>query len=108
MLHISELGKYAHLFQSHADNDGHVPEHGDHWSTMKFEHGDQDPNEDGITEEERLHRIAYLDEQWWPNVIAQVNQQKESLSKLPDGNPIRKWRDEAMKPPTAAKGFVAE
>ena len=43
-------------------------------------------------------------------VIAQVNEQKESLSQLPGGNPIRKWRDEVIddaKPPQQP-GFEVE
>lgn len=103
MLHISELGEHAHRF--FADKDGNVPEHGDHWRNMKFDHGDNDPHEEGISEEERQRRIAYLDEQWWPNIIAQVNQEKETLSQLPDGNPIKKWREGANQEPPPPHGF---
>ena len=108
MLHISELGEHAHRFHAHADKDGHVPEHGDHWTNMKFDQGANDPDEEGISEEERQRRIAHLDEQWWPNVIAKVNQEKETLSQLPGGNPIRKWRDAAMQEPPQAHGFEVE
>lgn len=72
---------------------------------MKFDHGEHDPHEAGITEEERQRRIAYLNEEWWPNVIAQVNQEKETLSQLPGGSPIRKWSDMARKEPPTAHGF---
>lgn len=106
MLHISDLGEYAHKF--FADKDGHVPEHGDHWRKMKIDHGENDPDEEGISEEERQRRIAYLDEQWWPNIIAQVAKEKEALSKLPGGNPVHKWRDEITKEPPTQQGFQVQ
>ena len=94
MLHKKELGEHADQFP--ADQDGHVPEHGDHWSDLNFEHGPNDPHEDGISDEERARRTNYLDSEWWPKIIAQVNEQKESLSQLPGGNPIHKWREEVI------------
>jgi hypothetical protein len=106
MLHISELDEHAHRF--HKDKDGNVPEHGDDWRNMKFDHGANDPDEAGISDEERQLRLAYLDDQWWPKVIAQVNQEKEALSQLPGGSPIKKWRDEAMQEPPTAHGFIVE
>jgi hypothetical protein len=75
---------------------------------MKFDHGANDPDEAGISDEERQLRLAYLDDQWWPKVIAQVNQEKEALSQLPGGSPIKKWRDEAMQEPPTAHGFIVE
>jgi hypothetical protein len=106
MLHISELGEHAHRFL--ADAKGNVPEPGDHWRHMEFDHGPHDPNESGITDEERNRRIAYLDEQWWPQVLEQVNREKDHLSQLPGGNPIKKWRDDVMQTPPNAKGFEVE
>ncbi len=105
MIHLSDLIEYAHWFLHHADQDGHVPEHGDHWSKMNYDHGEQDPDEPGISEAERQRRVAYLNETWWPDVIAHVNEQKEELSNLPGGNPIEKWREIAMRHPPNAHGF---
>jgi hypothetical protein len=105
MLHIKELGEFAHRFLHHADKDGHVPEEGDHWREMKFEHGENDPHEEGITEEERKRRIDYLDNEWWPNVIAQVNQEKEEIVNMPGETPIQKWSDMASKEPRHSSGF---
>jgi hypothetical protein len=105
MLHISELGEYVHRFLHHADKDGHVPEHGDHWRGMKFDHGEHDPHEEGISEQEQQRRMAYLDQEWWPNVIAQVNKEKAELTNLPGGNPIEKWRQIAEQHPRNAHGF---
>lgn len=107
MLHKSELGEHADRFP--ADRDGNVPEHGDSWSDLNFEHGPNDPHEEGISDEERARRMQFLDAEWWPQVIAQVNDEKQKLSQLPGGNPIRKWRenviDDAM--PRQQHGFEA-
>ncbi len=106
MIHISDLGKHAHRF--FADKEGHVPEPGDHWRNMKIDHGENDPDEEGISEEERQRRIKFLNEHWWPNVIAQVAKEKEELSKLPGGNPVPKWRDELLQQPPDPHGFRVE
>jgi hypothetical protein len=103
MIHISDLGEYAHRF--FADQDGHVPEHGDHWGNMKIDHGENDPDEEGISGEERQRRITYLNEQWWPEVIAEVNREKEELSKLPGGNPIKKWKEAISEGSPKGHGF---
>jgi hypothetical protein len=108
MLHLSDLGEFAHRFHLHADKNGHVPEHGDHWKQMDYNHGANDPDEEGISDEERQRRTSYLDEQWWPNILSQVNQEKDTLSQLPGGNPIRKWRETAMNEPQQAHGFEVE
>jgi len=108
MLHKSKLGAHAHRFP--ADQDGNVPEHGDHWSDLNFEHGPHDPHEAGISDEERARRTKYLDDEWWPKIVAQVHEEKEKLSQLPGGNPIHHWRDEvidAAKPPQQ-HGYEAE
>jgi len=73
MIHKSELGEHAERFP--ADSAGHVPEQGDDWRGMSFEHGPHDPDEKGISDEERQRRIEHLDQEWWPNVIAQVNEE---------------------------------
>lgn len=106
MLHKSELGEHAHRFPT--DLDGQIPEHGDHWSDMHFEHGPHDPDEPGISAEERARRIEYLDTQWWPQILAQVQTEKEKLHQLPGGNPIKKWRDEVMREPPSPHGFEVE
>ena len=90
MLHKSELGEHADRFPT--DAEGIVPEEGDHWSDLTFEHGPHDPHEEGISDEERARRMEYLDNEWWPKIIAHVNEQKETLSQLPGGNPIHRWR----------------
>jgi hypothetical protein len=106
MFHKSELGEHARRFPS--DRNGNVPEHDDHWRDMEFEHGPNDPNEEGVSEEERKRRIKYLDEEWWPEVIARVNKEKEKLASLPGGNPIHRWREEVVKDEPQPHGFRVE
>ena len=105
MLHQSELGEHVDRFP--ADTDGNIPEHGDHWSDLNFDHGPNDPQEEGISDEERTRRKEYLDSEWWPKIIAQVNEQKKTLSQLPGGNPIHKWREAVIDDaePTEQHGF---
>jgi hypothetical protein len=106
MLHKSKLGEHAAHFPT--DLDGHVPEPTDHWSAMNFEHGPHDPDEPGISEEEKARRVAYLDTEWWPSVLAHVEKGKSTLSALPGGNPIKHWRDVVMHEPKPAHGFQVE
>ena len=106
MLHKSELGKHAERFPF--DLDGRIPEHGDHWGDMRFDHGPNDPEEEGIGEEERARRLEYLDTVWWPQVLADVRAEKEKLDQLPGGNPIRKWREQTMHEPPEAHGFEVD
>lgn len=107
MLHRSELGEHARHFP--ADQDGNVPEPGDHWSDLNFDHGPNDPLEAGISQEERARRTAWLNEHWWPSVIEQVNQEKHNLVRAHGINPIQRWREEvidAAEPPVQ-HGFQA-
>ena len=108
MLHKSELGEHVDRFP--ADQDGRVPEHGDHWSDLNFEHGPNDPHEEGISNKERTRRRDFLDGEWWSKIIAQVNEQKKRLSQTHGGTPIRKWRDEVIDDgePPQQPGFEVE
>lgn len=106
MLHKSELGEHADRFPH--DRDGHVPEHGDHWSDMSFEHGPHDPDEPGIGEKEKAKRTAYLDNEWWPSILGKVRDERDALAALPGGTPIKRWRDEAMQEPPEQHGYNVE
>jgi hypothetical protein len=103
MLHKSELGEHADRFPH--DNDGNVPEDGDHWSAMSFEHGPHDPDEDGIDEAEKAKRTKYLDDEWWPALVAKVREERDSLAALPGGSPIKRWRDQVMHEPHEQHGY---
>lgn len=105
MLHKSELGEHADRFPQ--DRDGNVPEAGDHWSGMSFDHGPHDPAEPGISDEEKAKRVAYLDSQWWPDVLGKVRTERDALAALPGGSPIQRWHDEAMKEPPQQHGYEA-
>lgn len=103
MLHSSKLGEHAHRFPT--DRKGYVPDHHDHWKHMDFDHGPHDPDEPGISEEERQRRIEYLDTEWWPSIIAQVNEQKQQIVDLPDETLIRNWCKDVMKEPPQQEGY---
>lgn len=100
MFHRNELGDHGHKFP--ADLDLQIPEPGDDWRQMKFEHGPNDPNEPGIRPEERQRRIEFLDKQWWPEVLAKVAAAHETL---PEGSFIKRWQRDAQAPPTKNLGY---
>ncbi len=106
MLHKSELGEHADRFPH--DNNGHVPEQGDHWSDMAFDHGKNDPVAEGIDDAERARRTEYLDSEWWPTVLAKVGKERDALAQLPGGSPIKQWRDEVMQEPPTQHGYDAK
>lgn len=108
MLHKSKLAEHADKFPQ--DAQGNIPEAHDHWSAMQFAHGEHDPDEPGIDEAERARRTKYLDEQWWPQVIAQVEEERNNLLSLPAQSPIRQWAEMARKKPAQEKatGFAVD
>lgn len=97
MLHKSILGEHAAHFPH--DEEGHVPEPGDHWSKMKFQLGPNSPFEEGISHEEKAKRTEYLDKVWWPKILEHVAEGKAKLDGLPEGNPVKHWRDAVMTNP---------
>lgn len=108
MLHKSKLAEHAEKFPQ--DAAGNVPEPHDHWSAMQFEHGEHDPEASGIDEAERAKRTKYLDEHWWPQVIAQVETERDNLLALPAHSPIRQWAEMTRKKPIQEKatGFAVD
>jgi len=64
--HKTNFGKFAPRI---TDINGYVPEPGDDWRDMRWDHGPDDPGEPGISDEERRDRFRYLDEEWWPGVL---------------------------------------
>jgi hypothetical protein len=91
MIHHSTLKEHAPRFP--ADADGFVPEAADNWRQMKFDHKDQDPNETGISAEERQRRLDYLDQQWWPQLLAQVRKEHDELIAAGHPSPFKSWVD---------------
>jgi hypothetical protein len=106
MLHKSLLGEHAVHFP--CDEEGHIPEPGDHWSKMKFQLGPNSPFEEGISHAEKTKRTEYLDREWWPKVLERVAIGKARLDGLPEGNPIQHWRQEVMTDPDNPSGFTVD
>lgn len=73
--HISNLGAFGNGITT--DMDGYVPEPGDDWRDMRFDLGPDDPDVDGISEEERADRLEYIEREWWPGVIAEAQRATE-------------------------------
>ena len=106
MLHKSILGEHAAHFPQ--DEQGHIPEPGDHWSHMKFELGPNSPFEEGLSHEEREKRTQYLDQVWWPKILEHVSEGRKKLAALPEGNPIRYWREVVDASPTLPHGIQVD
>ena len=106
MFHKSKLGEHGHKFPH--DLDGHVPHEGDDWRAMNFDHGAMDPDEDGISEEEKAKRIKYLDKEWWPKVIGWVNDQQAHLGRVHGKSFIQHWERVVNQPPPEQHGFEVE
>jgi hypothetical protein len=89
MIHHSTLKEHAPRFP--ADGAGFVPEAADNWRQMQFDHKDQNPEEPGISAEERQRRLDYLDKQWWPQLLAQVRTEHEALVAEGHPSPFKSW-----------------
>ena len=77
MIHKSLLGQHGERFPH--DRNGNVPVHGDHWRDLQFEYPEMDPHEAGISTEEQARRIEYLNTVWWPGILQDVSNQRQSL-----------------------------
>jgi hypothetical protein len=104
MFHRDELGEHADKFL--ADLDLQVPEPEDDWRKMRFDHGPNDPEEPGISPQERQRRIDFLDQQWWPEVLSKI---ASAHQELPPGSFIKSWqRHVQMEPPKTTGYEVAD
>jgi hypothetical protein len=103
MFHKSHLGEHADHFPH--DLEGHIPQEGDDWRTMKFDHGEMNPHEDGITEEERAKRLDYLDEVWWPETLARVEEERSRQHRLYGESFFRRWEEIVNQAPPVQHGF---
>ncbi len=106
MFHKSELGEHATGFPH--DTAGYVPRGGDHWRQMKFEHGAMDPEEEGISAEERLRRIEYLDQVWWPQILEKVSQEHDRLVNEHGESYLQRWQRVVNRSPDQPGGFEVE
>ncbi len=106
MQHKSHFGHHADKLP--ADRDGQIPEHGDDWRDMNYDHGPHDPEEEGIKDEEQAQRIEYLDKEWWPKIIAIANQQKSEIELSTADTPIKHWEEIMHQHPPHSHGFEVE
>ncbi len=103
MLHFSKLGEFAEKFPR--DTAGYVPVQGDCWRQMKFDDHQMDPEEEGISAEERARRIEYLDKEWWPQVLAKTNDEKQRLEEIHGETFISHWERVVNRSPDEPHGF---
>jgi hypothetical protein len=103
MFHKSKLKEYDGDFPH--DTEGQVPVHVDCWRNMKFDHADQDPNEEGISADEKVRRMEYLDTVWWPQVLARVQSEHERLTDEHGESFMQQWDRIVNKPADLQHGF---
>jgi hypothetical protein len=106
MFHKSKLGRHAKHFPH--DQMGYVPVDSDSWRQMKFEHADMDPDEEGISAEERARRIEYLDKVWWPRLLADVHEQRLRLVKEYGQSFITQWEQLVNRQAESPHSMVVE
>jgi hypothetical protein len=106
MLHKSKFGHHGEKLPS--DLDGQIPEEGDDWRDMNFDHGPLSPDEPGISNEERTQRMEHLDKEWWPKIIAIANSQRAQIELSPADTPIKHWEDVMHQHPPRQHGFEVE
>ena len=103
MFHKSKLDEYGHRFPH--DQTGQVPVHGDHWREMQFDHAGMDPHEEGISVEEQSRRMEYLNNEWWPEVLQQVHNEKQRLEAEHGETFTHHWHDIVYQSPRTPHGF---
>lgn len=103
MFHKSELAHFSEHFPQ--DATGYVPVHGDCWRQMQFDRADMDPDEEGISAEEKARRIEYLDSVWWPEVLKKVNKERERLEEEHGESFISRWHRAVNRRPNESHGF---
>jgi hypothetical protein len=106
MFHKSELGHFGERFPH--DLTGYVPTAGDCWRQMRFDHADMDPDEAGISAEERTHRVQHLDVVWWPRVLQQVHGERQRLEAEHGESFIEHWERVVNHATDVPHGFEVE
>jgi len=77
MFHHTKFGKFGDSLP--ADLDGNVPEEGDDWREMNWDHGGEDISDAAVAER--------LDRQWWPAVVAEAVQKSVEATAA-----LKKWK----------------
>jgi hypothetical protein len=106
MFHKSKLEQFEHEFPH--DAKGHVPHPHDRWHEMQFEVEGMDPHEEGISEEEKNHRIEYLNNVWWPQVIQRVEEERQRLEAVHGETFIAHWKQLLHHATDSTHGFGVE
>ncbi|MCH5373712.1 MAG: hypothetical protein JJ992_07025 [Planctomycetes bacterium] len=106
MFHKSELGEHARHFPH--DLAGYVPVETDSWRQMKFDHAGMDPDEEGLSQEERARREEYLDKVWWPRLLASVHEQRLRLEQEHGESFVKHWQRIVNQEPPQPRSFVVE
>ena len=105
MFHKSQLGHFDDQFPH--DLTGYVPTEGDHWRQMQFDHADMDPDEKGISADEKARRIEYLNVVWWPEVLQRVHGERQRLEAEHGESFIEHWQRVVNRAPDTPHGFDA-
>lgn len=103
MLHKSSFEHFSGRFPH--DTKGNVPVHRDHWHEMEYDHGDMDPNELGISDEEKARRIEYLNTEWWPKILEQVEEERQRLAHQHGETFMEHWKSVTHIDPEGHQGF---
>ncbi|GAA4457991.1 hypothetical protein [Novipirellula rosea] len=103
MFHKSDLEHFGEEFPQ--DSTGYVPAKGDCWRQMKFDHADMDPNEEGISAEEKKRRLEYLDTVWWPKVLQKVHVERQRLEAEHGETFIKRWHQAVNRSAEQPHGF---
>ncbi len=106
MIHKSELGRYGKHFPH--DQMGYVPIDTDSWRQMRFDHAEMDPDEEGISAEERTRRLEYLDKVWWPRMLAGVHEHRLRLEKEHGHSFISRWEQAVRRQAESPHSIVVE
>ena len=81
-----------------------VPAPHDHWRDMQFEHDDMDPEEAGISADEKARRTKYLNDVWWPQITQQVEEEHQRLKREHGETFIERWHHLVDQPPDVQHG----
>lgn len=103
MFHKSEFDHLGHEFPH--DQNGFVPVHGDHWRDLQFEHDGMDPQEAGISDEERKRRTEFLNTVWWPEVLKRVQNEHRRLMQIHGETFTEHWHRTVYQSPDTEHGF---
>lgn len=86
MFHYSHLGSFGSNLPR--DINGYVPEKGDDWRDMRFDLGSDLSPDAAKNKRDRKERETFLDDEWWPEFVADAVRRTEEASAALD-----EWRE---------------